>query len=176
MRTVTPFIALLLLCAAAAPSFAASAPADGIDSHALDGCAYQLTLVAKGALPVAAAGLQPGTTLQFENGRMLFDSGDGGVCKISFQAEAIGSDVVRVTTKLPAALPKSQALAPHAKNGFIDVSISINGTITNDGKVFSGSLVWDERDDRSPHKITYKITGGQPTPVAVHEHVTAAAH
>jgi len=157
----TALLILLISCAARVQAAAEVSP-NAVDTHDLDGAVYQLTLATKSHLPPAAAGLKPGTTIDFENGKIQFDSGDGGIARIGFKAEMVGDSIVRITTTLPGDLPRGQALEATRTASYVAVTVSIDGTITDNGKAFSGTVTWNEKDDKSANKVVYTASGVAP--------------
>jgi len=155
-------VLILLLSSAVQLQAAAEVSPNAVDTHDLDGALYQLTLATKSHLPPAAAGLKPGPTIDFENGKIQFDAGDGGTTRIAFKAEMVGDTIVRITTTLGGDLPRPQALESSTSASYVSVTVSINGTITDSGKAFSGTVTWDEKDDKSHNKIVYTASGVAP--------------
>jgi hypothetical protein len=155
-------LSILLVSAAATVHAAAEVSPNAVDVHELDGAAYQLTLATKSHLPPAAAGLKPGATIEIENGKILFDAGDGGVARIAFTAEMVTDTIVRITTTLGGELPRAQQLEATATASYVSVTISVDGTISASGKDFTGTVTWDEKDDKAHNKIVYTASGVAP--------------
>jgi len=155
-------VLILLLSSAVQLQAAAEVSPNAVDTHDLDGALYQLTLATKSHLPPAAAGLKPGSTIDFENGKILFDAGDGGITRVAFKAEMVGDSIVRITTTLGGDLPRAQALEATRTASYVSVTISVDGTITDNGKSFNGTVTWDEKDDKSHNKIVYTASGVAP--------------
>jgi len=155
-------LSMLLVSWAAQVHAAAEVSPNAVDAHELDGAVYQLTLATKSHLPPAAAGLKPGVTIDFENGKILFDAGDGGVARIAFAAEMVSDTIVRITTSVGGDLPRAQQLESSTSSSYVSVTISIAGTISDSGKNFNGTVTWDEKDDKNNNKIVYTASGVAP--------------